>query len=70
MPEKIKEMSDKVGPSLTSSWRAELEDISLLEGREFAAIELVAWSCIASTTKTTAIFSMGFRFSHRKRAGY
>lgn len=71
LPEKkIEEMSDKIGPSLTSRWRAELEDLSLLEGREFAAIELVACSCIASTTKTTAIFSEGFRFRQRKRAGH
>lgn len=34
-------------PSLTSAWSAELEDLSLLEGREFAAMELVACSCIS-----------------------
>jgi hypothetical protein len=44
------EMSEKIRPSLISSWRAELEDLSLLEGRELAARELVACSCIASTT--------------------
>ena len=58
LPEKIKEMSDKVGPSLTSRWRAELEDISLLEGREFAAMELVAWSCIAWLQQKPQQFSL------------
>lgn len=33
-------------PSLSSCWIAELEDLSLLEGRELAATELAACSCI------------------------
>lgn len=34
-------------PSLASTCRAELEDLSLLEGIELAARELVACSCIS-----------------------
>ena len=70
-------------PSLSSRWRAELEDLSLLEGRELAAIELVAWSCISPSKQTQTrvrgegegerggeqlrYFSV---FRQRKRAGY
>lgn len=39
---------------MTSCWRAELEDLSLLEGRELAATELVACSCIPLPPQPTA----------------
>lgn len=48
---KGKKKKEKIAPSLTSAWRAELEDLSLLEGKELAARELVACSCIFSGTK-------------------
>ena len=46
-----RETNEKIAPSFTSAWRAELEDLSLLEGKELAARELVACSCIFSATK-------------------
>lgn len=47
----IFEVKEKKKPSLCSRWRAELEDLSLLEGIELAAMELVACSCIFFCTQ-------------------
>lgn len=70
MPRKMKEMNEKIGPSLTSAWRAELEDLSLLEGKELAARKLVACSCIASTIQKTRQFSLAKFWIREKKAGH
>jgi hypothetical protein len=55
---------------LTSSWGAELEDRSLLDGRELAGIELVVCSCIVFSFENqieTKNKIMAFR--ERKKSG-